>query len=203
MGRRLYHLLWWKHVWIEARTEDSVTWRKHWIRLLARLWPPTLLILGLSAVLGLFLSLSQGGRWWYALLMGLLLAPAVFWWWWSWVDWSNDLYIVTDDRIIDVSKLPLGFRSTRTETTFDKIQNVSFDIHDPIATLLNYGTVFIHTAGAEGRLDFEYGRAPKRVQAEIFRRVRAYEEAQRRQRRDEQWADLPEWFAEYDRARRP
>ena len=39
---------------------------------------------------------------------------------------------------------------------------------------------------------------PRQAQAEIFRRLAAYEEAQREQQREERWADLPQWFAVYE-----
>ncbi|HFD39369.1 MAG TPA: PH domain-containing protein [Anaerolineae bacterium] len=98
--------------------------------------------------------------------------------------------------------MPLGLRSKRTETMFDRIQNVSYEIPHFVATLLNYGTVIISTAGAEGTLNFVYVRDPQGVQAEIFRRLAAYEDQQRRRQQEEQWANLPDWFAEYDRLRR-
>ncbi|RPI55738.1 MAG: PH domain-containing protein [Chloroflexi bacterium] len=134
-------------------------------------------------------------------LIGLGLAT-LFWLAWNWANWGNDLYIVTNDRIIDTERLPLGFRSRRTETTFDKIQNVSFTIPGPVATIFDFGTVTIFTAGAEGKLDFSWVRDPRGVQQEIFRRIRIYEERQRRQRREDQAELLPEWFAAYDAARR-
>jgi hypothetical protein len=71
-----------------------------------------------------------------------------------------------------------------------------------MAYVLNYGTVLIHTAGVEGRLDFVYVKDPRKVQAEIFRRLSVYEEEQRRLQLEERWADLPQWFAEYDRTYR-
>jgi uncharacterized membrane protein YdbT with pleckstrin-like domain len=133
----------------------------------------------------------------------VIFVPVLIWWWWNFVNWGNDLYTVTDDRIIDTEALPLGFRSQRTETTFDRIQNVSYEIPHPLATLLNYGTVVIFTAGAEGTLDFLYVRDPRSVQAEIFRRLTAYEAGQRRNERDERWQELPQWFATYQSMQRP
>jgi CRP-like cAMP-binding protein/membrane protein YdbS with pleckstrin-like domain len=188
--------------WIERREDDRVTWRKHWIHLLRRIWLPGLVVTIIGLAL-LFYLLGAGEKSLGVTLffVGLLL-PASGWLWWNWQDWGNDLYSVTNDRIIDSEALPLGFRTRRTETRFDRIQNVSFDIPGPIANILNYGTVLIFTAGAEGRLDFVYVRDPKKVQAEIFRRLTAYEEEQRRLQREERWADLPQWFAEYDRTYR-
>jgi CRP-like cAMP-binding protein/membrane protein YdbS with pleckstrin-like domain len=187
--------------WIEKQEDSQVTWRKHWIRLLQRTWMPTLSIVLL--VLALIFLLEQPEVLWggIAFLGGLLLLAAG-WWWWNWRDWGNDLYIVTNDRIIDTEALPLGLRTRRTEAAFDRIQNVSYDIPNPFATLLDYGTVMIYTAGEVGRLDFMYVRDPKRVQAEIFRRLTAYEAQKGRQSRQERWEELPQWFATYEEMHR-
>lgn len=195
---RLSQLPWRSPFWTEQKLTDRVIWRKHPIRLLLLAWPPTLLIV---AVLGLLVVLVLRNR---ALppvpilvVAVVVLLPTLGWWLWQYANWSNDQYIVTNDRLIDVEKLPLGLRSKRTETTFDKVQNVSFLIPNLLATILNYGTVVIHTAGAQGQLDFFYVRRPSLVQAEIFRRLSAYNDLRRRREQEDRWADLPEWFASF------
>jgi CRP-like cAMP-binding protein/membrane protein YdbS with pleckstrin-like domain len=200
--QRIYDATLGRTLWIERRTETGFIWRKHWIRLLYRIWLPTLFFLVVFAALILYLTSAQNGQGLFLAMFSALLVIAGIWWWWNYEDWGNDRYEVTNDRLIDTEKLPLGLSSRRTETTFDRIQNVSFDIPHPIATLLNYGTVFIHTAGAEGRLDFSWVRNPRKVQAEVFRRLTAYTAAQRDQQTEEQWAELPEWFAAYEQTRR-
>jgi len=183
--------------WIESTTEGQVIWRKHWLRLLQRVAAPTVLAILVIVAYTLLFSPSLLG------IGGLVAVLAVigFWWWWGWQDWGNDQYIVTNDRIIDTEKKPLRIRSERTEAPFDRIQNVSMEIPHFIANLLNYGTVSIHTAGAVGQLDFVYVSKPRHVQAEIFRRLAAHEEAQRRQQRE--LVDLPAWFSAYERTRNP
>lgn len=188
--------------WIEKRTDGRITWRKHWIRLLAKIWKPGLLTSVLVVAIALALNLGNGGSVGLLTLLALLLLPSMGWLWWCWEDWGNDQYILTHDRIIDTERLPLGFRSKRTETTFDRIQNARVNIPNPIATLLNYGTVEIFTAGAEGKLDFQYVRNPRDVQAEIFRRLAAYEAQERRTQIERQWRDLPNWFSMYEDMRR-
>lgn len=193
---RVYQATLGRWFWIEQVTEDQVIWRKHWIRLLGRLAAPT----GAAVLLILFFFLlkprSLGG------VVIFLLAFFVigFWWWWNWKDWGNDQYIVTNDRIIDTEQKPLFFRSKRTDASFDRIQNVSLELPTPIANILNYGTVKIYTAGGEGTLDFTFVRDPRRVQAEIFRRLTAHEEAQRRAQREQ--VDLAEWFSVFERTTR-
>jgi hypothetical protein len=130
-------------------------------------------------------------------LAGLAL-PFGLWWWWGYANWSNDRYIATNDRLIDLEKLPLGLRTKQAVTTFDKIQNVSFDIPNPLATILDYGTVIIRTAGAEGALTFPFLRHPSHIQAEIFHRLTAFDEAKSRREREERWQDLPDWFSTYE-----
>ncbi len=201
--KRIYRKSLWPLFWIENRTDQGVTWRKHWIRLISRIWLPALLLLGLLVGLILYLLHAEPKQLGLLALWPAAGVPLLIWLWWNWSNWGNDLYTVTNDRLIDIEKLPLGFRTKRTETTFDKVQNVSYDIPHPIATLLNYGTVMIYTAGAAGRLDFEYVRDPKKVQAEIFRRLSAYQAVQRRREREDRWADLPEWFATFAEMRRP
>jgi hypothetical protein len=182
--------------WVERKGADEVTWRKHWIRLLARVWIPSLVGLLLLALL---IGAAAAGALSAPVLFlgGLLLLMTAGWWWWGFANWGNDLYTVTNDRLIDIEKTPLGLRTERKETMFDRIQNVSFLIPNPLATILNYGSVIIHTAGAQGALTFDYVHDPSRVQAEIFRRLTAYNERQRRRDLEERWADMPEWFASY------
>lgn len=187
--------------WLEKRTNVQVTWRKHWLRLLHAIWLPFLLFVGAIALLIVSLPAVAGAPLLLLLLVPLVLA-SLGWLVWNWKDWGNDLYIVTNDRIIDTERLPLGFRSSRTETTFDKVQNVNFVIPGIVANFFNYGTVTIYTAGVEGKLDFEYVKDPARVQREIFTRLGVYEEHQRSRRREEQWELMPEWFAIYEETRR-
>jgi uncharacterized membrane protein YdbT with pleckstrin-like domain len=197
LWQRFANATWRRWLWVEQQEGDQIIWRKHPIRLLAKTWAPGLVGAVLTVVLVLFLA-ARDRQW--AVVFGLVVTLLLvgIWLWWNFENWGNDQYIVTTDRIIDIESLPLGFRSRRTETTFDRIQNVSYDIPHPVATILNYGTVTIFTAGAVGKLDFEFVRNPKTVQAEIFRRLSAYEARQRREQREQRWADMPEWFAEYD-----
>lgn len=188
-------------IWVEKREQDRVTWRKHRLRLLKVIWLPLLLTI-LALLLFVFaLPGAAGSPLAVGLLLLLALAPLV-WLWWNWENWRNDLYIVTNDRIIDTERLPLGFRSSRTETTFDKVQNVTFVVPGPVATFFDFGTVTIYTAGVEGKLDFEWVQGPARIQSEIFSRLGAYEDRQAHQRRQEQWELMPEWFALYEETRR-
>ena len=189
--------------WMEQKTGTQIIWRKHWWNLLARTWLSALAVLTSLGMLLAYLLSVQSRSTTITLFLAALLAAAVGWWFWNWKDWGNDQYIVTSDSVIDTERKPLGISSKKTVTTFDKVQNVSYDIPNPWATLLRYGTVIIQTAGAQGRLDFPYVRHPDKVQAEIHRRLSAYREDEIRKQREAQLTALPEWFSVYDRMGQP
>ncbi len=181
---------------------ETITWRKHWIALIRPLALPSLLIiLSSGAAVGL-LSSALGQRWWQLVLIvyGLLLIFVLPWWLWRFEDWKNDLYQVTATRIIDIERLPFDLRETRREASLGMVQNVNLEIPGPLGKLLKYGSVTIETAGA-GAFTFDLVKDPRGVQAEIFRRMEAFQERQQREAALRRREELAEWFAAYDQMR--
>jgi len=96
--QRLYRATWWEWFWIEDRQEDRVTWRKHWVQLARRIWLPLLALILWGGILILLHRMGPTPGW-FLIGIGGLLIP-VLWLWWNWDNWRNDLYTVTDDRLI-------------------------------------------------------------------------------------------------------
>ncbi len=70
------------------------------------------------------------------------------------IDFILDVWIVTDQRIIDVRQS--GFFSRRiSEQRIARIQDVSSEMHGFFGTLLKYGNVTVQSAGQENKLFFE------------------------------------------------
>ncbi len=204
----------------EIREGDQVIWRKHWINLLQRTGLQFILflvstyvvlsfalaaiteLLGPSAVL-LPPASWFGFRGWLFLLVLLLSALADLWFIYQYVDWRNDIYIVTDDEVIDVERnlamFPFFFLHTedRRQASLAKVQYVDLKIPNPLAMILNYGDVIVRTAGAEGTLDFLWVSNPRGVHAEILRRLTIFEEREREREFQERWGDMPKWFETY------
>ncbi len=185
---------------------NTITWRKHYIFLLQRLagaLAAGILWLAVTvAYLAGALPLLTPGQ--FGTLLGLVIAglAIAFWFWWELEDWKNDVYIVTEDRIIDVEKVPLWGREERREATLERIQNVNLLIPGPLAAALRYGNVDIDTAGGEGKFTFTNVVEPHQVQREIMFRV-----AQARQRRQQleglrREKEIADWLAVYERLRR-
>lgn len=183
-------------------TPEGTTWRKHWIFLLRSAGLPFLgaLIAGPASVLGFFgipaIVTQRFPLYPYVLLVITILCIGKFWW--EATDWGNDLYIVTDDRIIDLKKRPLALSTERREASLGRIQDVRFEVPNFWASLLKYGNVIIQTAGA-GAFTFERVADPSAVQNEIFRRLEAFQERERERERTRLRQDLADWFSVYDR----
>jgi uncharacterized membrane protein YdbT with pleckstrin-like domain len=63
-----------------------------------------------------------------------------------WMAYYLDVWIITNQRIIDVEQAGLFTRSV-SEMTMDRIQNVTVEIPGFIATILGFGNIRIQTAG--------------------------------------------------------
>jgi len=187
----------------EMRLEENgvVTWRKHWFRLVDRIAGAFLLLLilvqlGVAAFLGLLRPPPGFERWfWMALLAGVSVGLCLLWY--RYEDWRNDVYQLTDDRIIDLERLPLGLREERREASLAMIQDIGYEIPGIVANLLDYGNVVIETAGREAAFTFSWVHQPRRVQEEVFARMDAFREKERQRRRERRAHELLDWFATY------
>ncbi|MBN1641862.1 MAG: cyclic nucleotide-binding domain-containing protein [Anaerolineae bacterium] len=184
---------------------DRIVWRKHWLILVRDAWAPALLLvvsLGLLA-----LAVTRPGLLRSLPLMVTVPVPAVValgaWVWYLWVydGWRNDIYIVTDERIIDIEGSPFHLRrESRTEGTFDVIQNTDFNSPNWLARILRIGDVTIDTASKQAAFTFNSVAHPDQVQQEIFRRLMAFREKRRYEESERQHAEFSKWFGTYHRS---
>ncbi|MFP3895634.1 MAG: cyclic nucleotide-binding domain-containing protein [Anaerolineales bacterium] len=184
------------------QTEEATTWRKHWIFLIRETIAPLFwcFIVSVAMLLGFFGIPQPLVTKLYPYYPFMLVPVTIFLvglLWWNMVDWGNDLYIVTNDRIVDIDKRPLFVSEERREASLGMIQHVSLEIPSFVAAAFDYGDVVIQTAGA-GSFTFNRVPNPHDVQNEIFRRLEAFREAQRQREMQRRQAELAEWFSVYD-----
>lgn len=168
--------------WFSARVEQggSIIYRKHWFVLLHQTWQPTvvaLLILGGMLARLVRLAQSPDLRLYEAartppvdttmLVLPTLLLPVLAWWVYQFLDWRNDIYVVTSDQILDIDKKPFG-SETRRSAPLENILSTEAERVGLPGYLMNFGTVYITVGGAS--LDFEGVQDPSAVQADIDRR---------------------------------
>jgi membrane protein YdbS with pleckstrin-like domain len=140
---------------------------------------------------------------WLLLPILLLWTVSVLWLKYQYEEWANDIYILTDEEVIDQERKLAFFpfwgiyTEDRRRASLANVQYVDLSIPNPLALLFNYGHVIVRTAGAEGTLDFLSVYKPRHIYAEILRRLNEFEERQRRRQFEERSAEMAQWFETY------
>lgn len=129
--------------------------------------------------------------WLYGFWFGLV----IFWLIFNAVDWRNDVYILTADRIIDQVRFPLLY-DQRTEARLDQVQNVRYS-QGFIAGLLNYGNVIVETAGGAQAVVFLQVPDPLGIQRAIFGRIDELNERRASKEAGQRREELARWFTAY------
>jgi hypothetical protein len=115
------------------------------------------------------------------LLMGIgLIGLAVMWWLYKFVDWSNDIYRVTLDKIIDSERKPLGDEITKS-AALENIIGLDYERLGFLGVVLNFGNVIINI-GTENKFIFYGIHNPARAQRDIFNYM--YERRRKKQQTD-------------------
>lgn len=67
-----------------------------------------------------------------------------------WIDYYFDIWIITTERVVNVEQKGLFSREI-SELRIEKIQDITTEVKGVIQTFLNYGNVYIQTAGEKER----------------------------------------------------
>lgn len=98
------------------------------------------------------------------------LGVVVCYWTYIWVSWYYSVYIVTNQRLIDVRQK--GFFNRRVaEYSLDKVQNVSYHIKGLQAVVFKFGDITAQTY--VGDLVMEYIYKPVQIHSRIIDVMRA------------------------------
>lgn len=144
--------------------------RKHWI---TYVWPLAASIVVIGVIIGFvdfFFRSSTGATIWFVILGAALLFAG-----YHWLIHYFDSFIITDIRIIDIDQRGL-FKRTVSETTFDKVQDVTYSIVGIMATALDYGTVSVQTGGAEGKIELDHVPHPRQVHEVVLEAQKLFKE---------------------------
>ena len=106
---------------------------------------------------------------WYVMTIGLMLETVL--------NWFFNVYIITDERVIDVDFLSLLFKNV-SYAKIDRIEDVTATTAGALGSVLDYGKVMIQTAGANVEFEFENVPHPDRV-AEFINEMLLQEEQER------------------------
>ena len=192
---------------LEWESTERIVWHKHWWILLVQIALPGLLLLfellflagGFSSVALLQQLQSSLNAQTLLLSGGLVTLATLGWILWAVADWWNDTYTVTEDRIIDIEKLPLFLSEQRREAQLSDIQDIRLEMNSPLKVMLNFGNIIVQTAAGEGAFTFDHVPNPRTVKEEITRRMIAWRREDERRKAHDRSKDLPDWFEMYNR----
>lgn len=85
-----------------------------------------------------------------------------------WVDYYFDVWIVTDQRIINIEQKGLFSRST-SELELEKVQDITTDIKGILRTFLNFGDLLVQTAAEKEKFLFHNIPEPNYVKDLIMK----------------------------------
>ncbi|GBE16980.1 bacterial membrane flanked domain protein [bacterium BMS3Abin15] len=85
-----------------------------------------------------------------------------------WIDYHLDIWVITTERIINVEQKGVFVRQV-SELKLSKIQDVTTKVGGVIPTILNYGNVYVQTAGQETRFVFRHIPDPYHTKSEIMK----------------------------------
>ncbi|MSU55578.1 MAG: PH domain-containing protein [Candidatus Taylorbacteria bacterium] len=87
--------------------------------------------------------------------------------WLEWTDFHLDIWVLTNQRIIDIEQNGL-FNRKISEYRLDMIQDVTVVIPSFIATIFHFGNISIHTASDRSKFDFSRIANPEKVRDDIM-----------------------------------
>jgi membrane protein YdbS with pleckstrin-like domain len=155
------------------------------------------LALAISAIVTVALSFASESA--FVLVHVIYLVWIVFialWFLLNSVDWRNDIYILTHDRIIDQVRFPLLY-DQRTEARLDQVQNVRYQ-QGFWGGILGFGDVTVETAGRTQAVLFLQVPNPVDIQRSIFERIDQLNERRASGEATRQRDQLTRWFRAYN-----
>jgi hypothetical protein len=190
----------WPQTWLYEG--EKITWRKHWFVLIQSVFWPSFGIVVASVLLLWVLARNILPPSVSVLAYAISFVIFLGWFGWEFEDWRNDVFQITESRLIDLHRRPFFLGEERREAGLDKVQDTRVIIPNLSAHLFKYGTVIIETAGEKGQLVVDWVADPYRVQAEIARRLEAFRKHQAALAAQQRRQELMDWFTAYEDLRR-
>ncbi len=179
----------WDHINIfKMRFEagDRITYRKHWLILLRKTLIPG------SLILFMFTVTIVG---WFNLIAGIsTLIGLLAWWGYLYVDWRNDIYQVTSEKLYDIERRPFGSEQ-RKEAPLDNVLSIKVDRHGLVRILFNYGNVVIDVSGST--FAFRDIFNPAQAQQDIFWRMDALKRKRQAEQEKQEFNRMARWLRVY------
>ncbi|HWS84077.1 MAG TPA: PH domain-containing protein [Ktedonobacteraceae bacterium] len=167
-----------------------VLWRNLLIPILLLLVAAPLTIAGPEVG---FIPEHWQSSWWFSMgliVTGILIAMALIY-----MNYVDDVYILTNTRIIDIERYFILFFEKHDETEYKNIRDVKVKIQSILQRVLNIGHVYIETPGSSPDIVMENVDDPFTLQDEILG-IRAHKEkADNVKKENKEKETLHTWFS--------
>ena len=117
---------------------------------------------------------------WSSFIFSYGFSTAVYYLWlvfwicymvYQYANWYRDRFIITTERIVDIDQRGMFSRKV-SEVELGKVQNITHSVTGIFATMFNFGTVTVQSAGAND-LTLDNVADPAGIQEEITRLVKS------------------------------
>jgi hypothetical protein len=177
---------------------ETIIYRTHWLILLQKTFLPALALFILflvSAAYAFQYMPFLSSEIFYPILISAGVA-VVGWLVYQFIDWSNDCYLITADKVVDINRKPLGVEERR-EASIKNIQTIEYKHLNIIGVLFNFGTIFIRVGDTE--FTFDYVSDPSEVQRELFERYMSLMQVEKDVQANHERQQLADWIDAYHR----
>jgi len=155
------------------REGATVIWHKHWFILLRAIALPLFMVVSLVMLLNwswtapqIFISLGISAEF-VQMVLSFLLVYFSLVFFWRYIEWWNNIYVITEDRIIQIERIPYIYEGRR-EAYLERIRDLQYAIPSLLYRILGLGNVFIETTDRAVNFLFEQVPNPAQIMEEII-----------------------------------
>ena len=146
--------------------------RRHWIVFVLNLLVPLVLVLAYGLIAQVLIVAFPNITHAPYSNLGLLVTSAVMLFAWllmlaTWIDFYFDVWIVTNQRLVDIDQIGLFNRKT-AELNYRHMQDVSVYQQGFLQTTFNYGSINIQSAGTVVKFNFDKAANPHEIEAKML-----------------------------------
>ena len=180
--------------------KGEVVYRKHIMVLIQQAGVPALVALFLFGMffyqLFLFFFVKDAAV--FSISFIILLAVggigAIGWMIYQYVDWSNDIFKISSDKVFDIDRKPFGDVQSRS-APIENMESLEYQKTGLLSVFFNYGTVYMHIGDAE--FEFENVLDPAAVLQDINHRIKAIQEYKKEAQAKRERDDMVKWLVAY------
>jgi len=192
---------------VRYETGGVITYRKHWLILIKKTGLPWMSMAMLFSFI-IFLIVHRIGAgerfifsgWIWTILLLPLFFILFLWWGYHYLDWSNDIYRLTPDQIMDIEKKPLGKEDKKT-ASLDSILSIEHTRTGIIQLMFNYGNVTINVG--QTKFIFKGVYNPDQVHQDVADYMETRNRKKREAEVNKERENLSKWFKTYHNQAKP